>query len=181
MDNYNKYENSVVYMIKCKDQSLEDCYIGSTIDFENRRWGHKSRCINKNDKSYNITVYQFIRDHGGWDNFEMIRLIKYNCKDKKELHKIENIFMDVYTPSLNSRKASRNPHYLKDYYQKNKAKICEKDKQYYQENKAKISEYRSQKITCECGSTIRILGITLHRKTNKHQNYLNSQILLSKD
>jgi hypothetical protein len=92
--------------------------------------------------------------------------------------------------------------YRKQYYIDNKEKISEQCKQYnidnreryneYQtqyriDNKQQISEYKKQyyennkeklkiKIECECGALVRKEGINRHRKTNKHQNYINSKL-----
>ena len=64
----NDYKNSVIYRIYCKDENIKDCYIGSTKCFIDRFNFHKNLII-KNLNYYKYEVYQFIRDNGGWDNF----------------------------------------------------------------------------------------------------------------
>ena len=62
----------------------------------------------------------------------------------------------------------------KELYEKNKEKIKEWKKGYYEKNKEKISDKNKQSILCECGSTIRYDGKTLHLKSNKHIEYCKS-------
>jgi len=188
----NKYNNSVIYIIKCKNETIKDCYIGSTINFKNRKSCHKSRCYNENSKLFNLKVYKFIRDNGGWNNFEIKEMITHNCNNKEELLKLEGEYIKSYKPSLNNRIAGRtkkeykkeyiennkdkikkyNKEYNKEYREKNKDKIKEKDKQYRENNKDKIKE----KITCECGSIVNKSVFARHKKSKKHITYIENNI-----
>jgi hypothetical protein len=70
--------------------------------------GHiKCRCNNPKDKSYNYKVYKFIREHGGWENWDMIMVEKYPCNDKLELHKKEREVFETLKATLNSEIPSR--------------------------------------------------------------------------
>jgi len=197
----NKYDNSVVYMIKCKDESVKDSYVGSTTNFNRRKRQHKYSCNNENYPKYNRKVYTCIRENGGFENWTFEIIVQQKCNDKKELHKIERWFMELYETNLNSKIPSR-PHkeyykqwrednkerikkyneenkektkeYHKQYREANKEKISEKNKQYRESNKEKISEKGKIKMTCECGSTFRKSEISRHRKTIKHINYINN-------
>ena len=40
----------MIYKIVCKDLSITPVYIGSTTDFTNRKYDHKSSCENVNGK-----------------------------------------------------------------------------------------------------------------------------------
>ena len=78
-----KYENSVIYKIKHnEDYDDTNIYIGSTSNFKNRKYQHKCSCNSEKGKKYNLPVYQYIRDNGGWDNFVMIPIEQYSCNDK---------------------------------------------------------------------------------------------------
>ena len=61
MNKINKYNNSVIYEIKCKNSDVKSSYIGSTVNYRRRIKEHKSKCNNKNSKNYNCFVYQYIR------------------------------------------------------------------------------------------------------------------------
>jgi hypothetical protein len=60
--------------------------------------------------------------------------------------------------------------YFKKYRENNKEKQKESDKKRYEKNKEKLSE----KIECECGVVVCRSGLSRHKKTQKHQNYLKS-------
>jgi hypothetical protein len=42
----------------------------------------------------------------------------------------------------------------------------EKDKEYYEKTKDK-------KIICDCGAQVKLRGIAKHKRTQKHQNFIN--------
>jgi len=109
------YTESMIYKLCCKDTTIEEIYIGSTISFRRRKWNHKSNCNNINKIDYNRKVYQFIRDNGGWDNWDMILIAKVNCNDKMELRKKEREYMEEYKPSLNMFKAHWDKEERKEY------------------------------------------------------------------
>ena len=77
------YSKCIIYKLCCKDPNIEEIYIGATCDFKQRKRAHKTDCHNPNRKHYNYYVYQFIRNHGGFENWTMKILEKYsNCKNK---------------------------------------------------------------------------------------------------
>jgi hypothetical protein len=174
------YLNSCIYKIFCKDKEIEDIYIGSTTNFTQRKQSHKKNCNNPNNSHYNIKVYQFIRDNGGWSNWDMIIFEEVNCENKLELLKIERKYIEKYNNSLNIAVPSRtNTEYKKDnkdkikeqskkYHEANRDKILEKQKKYREANKEKLKE----KITCDCGSEVVKSTIQRHKRTKKHQNFI---------
>jgi len=137
----NKYNNSIIYIIKCKDKTIKDCYIGSTINFKNRKKIHKSVCNNENSKSFNSKVYKFIRDNGGFNNFEIKKMITHNCNNKQELLKLEGEYIKLYKPSLNIKIEGRT---RKEYRENNKLQIKGKKKEYYEKNKDKINNKKKE-------------------------------------
>jgi len=52
----------------------------------------------------------------------------------------------------------------------NKDIISEKRKKYYENNKEKYKE----KITCDCGSTLRKIDRTKHYKSKKHKSFIEN-------
>lgn len=150
------YSKTIIYRIVCKDPTVKECYVGSTTDFTRRKSGHKGRCNNINDKKYNYKVYQFIRANGGWENWDMIEIEKYNAIDKLDAEKKERCWLEYYNAILNKYIPSRTQiertmdnkdqiiEYKQDYYKKNREYIIEKTKNYYQENKESVLEYHKQ-------------------------------------
>ena len=95
------YSNTIIYKLCCKDPSITDIYIGHTTNFRKRKSSHKSSCNNETDKIYNLYVYKFIRDHGGFDNWDMIEICKVECLDKREAERNERNHIESLGASLN--------------------------------------------------------------------------------
>lgn len=67
--------------------------------------------------------------------------------------------------------------YHKQYNKDNREKVCKKTKEWYAKNRDHLSE----KITCDCGSTLSRSSISRHRKTKKHQAFLEAKKLEEAD
>ena len=96
------YSNTIIYKITCKDNLCKELYVGHTTNFVQRKYAHKQSC--KNDKSaiYTCKLYEAIRKHGGWDNWDMEVINFYNCKDHYEARKKENEYINLLNATLNS-------------------------------------------------------------------------------
>ena len=142
MPNYNE---SKIYKICCRDTSIENIYVGSTINFNRRKSEHKKVCNNTNSKEYNKKAYQFIRDNGGWENWDMILLEGVEVNNRLELHKKEREFIELLKPSLNMIIPTRTQ---KEYKEDNKETIKERMKEYkvgyYEKNKKTLKEYQEE-------------------------------------
>ena len=84
-----------IYEIKSRDKSVTEIYIGSTSDMKKRLRDHKTNCNNKIYKDYNYPLYRYIRENGGFDNFEMIEIDSGECEDITELHCAEQFYIDM--------------------------------------------------------------------------------------
>jgi len=101
-----KYSNTIIYQIICKDKSITDSYIGHTTNLEQRENCHKSRC-NPNHCKSNAKLYTFIREQGGWNNFEMKILEHFlNCNNIQEATMREEEWIEKINPTLNARRAT---------------------------------------------------------------------------
>ena len=65
------YSKTIIYKLINYDYP-ELVYVGSTTNFTKRKQQHKSRCLNSNEKNYNLKVYVSIREYGVWENWNMI-------------------------------------------------------------------------------------------------------------
>lgn len=63
-----------------------------------------------------------------------------------------------------------------NYYQDNKEQIIEKVRLYSEKNKQQIAEKSKEKITCECGCTLRKDNLKRHIKSQQHQEYLKKNL-----
>lgn len=150
------YSKIIIYkLVKNDDYNNENIYIGSTVDFTSRKYRHKSRCCNENDKAYNIKLYQTIRENGGWIEWNMIEIEKYPCNDKREAEAREEWWRCEFNANLNSKRAFTTEEQKKQYRidnadklkQKrihNADKISERYKQYRINNADKLKQYKKQ-------------------------------------
>ena len=144
-----------IYKIKHKlDCNDENIYIGSTCNFNDRISTHKHSCNNESDPSHNLNIYKYMRDNGGYDNFEFTILRLCEDEDKADRHKLEQSFINVYEPTLNTINA--------------KGVNYEKRKEWEKERIRK-------KIECDCGSIVSQINIPRHKKTKKHLEYLEDE------
>jgi len=151
------YENACIYEIVCKDVNITEKYVGSTTNLIQRRRTHKTNCNNEKSKQYNIYVYQFIRENGGFVNWDVVLIEQViDCKDKQNLHKRERFYIESLKAELNKYIPTRTDkeryeenkevvaEHMKKYRENNKKKIAERTKEYYEENKNKIAKQRKE-------------------------------------
>ena len=169
-----------VYIIRCKDKSITDCYIGSTTDFESRKEKHKRSCCNENDKAYNYKVYKYIRDNGGWENWETEKICDV---EMDKLREMEQYHIDFLKPSLNSRDAIMDEDYDKNYTRRWRIENPEKEKALVERGKERINcEYCSENISR--GSYLahkrrKHLGITNYKKEKKRCDICDKEVSVS--
>jgi hypothetical protein len=82
------YSNTIVYQIRCKDVNILDDYIGHTTNFTKRKNYHKTAC---KSMSSSLPIYKIITINGGWENWEMVELGVYNCKNSAEAKQMEDL------------------------------------------------------------------------------------------
>ena len=145
-DEYSVYS---MYKIVPKNNELKYCYVGHSSKFLERQKQHMKNTTNENDKKhYHIYLYQTIRDNGGWDEWDMIEIEKYKCKDKLEVRIREQELIKEHNANLNTLNAyiteeERNntkKAITAKFREENKEKIREQEKKYKEEHKEIISE-----------------------------------------
>jgi hypothetical protein len=175
------YENACIYKIKHnEDYDDENIYIGSTCDIINRRNQHKNGCYNEKNSRYNMSLYQYIRENGNWDNWIMIKIHDYKCSSKSELEIEERKMIDMLKPKLNKVIPTRSDkewrednkaiirEKKKEYCELNKEVLAEKKKEYHKVNKEVIREKHKQKCKCDiCGKEGIKWNLARHKKTKK--------------
>ena len=193
------YSKTNIYKIVCNDLTVKDCYVGHTTDMIKRKCRHKLNCNNEKNKAHNFKIYKIIRENGGWDNWDMVLVEKFPCKDKFEACKRERELYEELDAKLNMVRPYRtheehkeyDKQYIKQYREDNKKEIKEKRKQYNQEHKAEINEKQKQyrvehraeikeklkeKIECEyCSKQITKRHMSRHHKICKSIGGIASQ------
>ena len=95
------YSKTIMYVLVCRNPDIKELYVGHTTNFTKRKNGHKTNCINPNRAGHHYYVYQFIRENGGWENWDMILLETYNCESNIQACKREREWFEILQPSLN--------------------------------------------------------------------------------
>lgn len=103
----SKYDNFVIYKIY-QPECPELIYIGSTTNFSQRKSSHKKYCHNKVSKKYTYPIYQYIRNCGGFEKFNIEIIEKFPCKTKVEGLQREKELIELHNAKLNSIKPIKN-------------------------------------------------------------------------
>lgn len=201
------YSNTIIYKLCCKDISITEIYVGHTTNIRRRKWQHKTACNNEKGIKYNYNIYQFIRDNGGWDNWDMIEVERFEAIDGNDARKRERYWIEELKATLNMIIPSRthkewkeeNKDNIKELckinYENNKDYIIKRNKVYRDNNKEKyINRYMTynnknkeiilqkakEKIECECGCKVRKGDLPRHQQTQKHINLMSKMSQPSK-
>ena len=154
------YSNTIMYKIVCKDLNVKELYVGHTVNFRMRKCKHASDCAYEMSKNYNLKIYKYIRENGGWSNWEMIEIEKYNCNDGNEARARERFWFEELQAKLNMTYPQRN---MQEY-----------NKTYKQLNPEMIRMRKNQKHNCECGGSYTSKNRAVHMRSIKHETYLTS-------
>ena len=122
------YSKCIIYTIR----TPTGLYVGSTCNFTNRKYQHKSNIHNEKSKKYNYKLYNNIRENN--DEWEMKPYSVFPCKNKMEMNIEEERVRRELNADLNSISC----------YGVDKENVVEHKKQYREENKEKIAEYKKQ-------------------------------------
>jgi hypothetical protein len=191
----NTFENDCVvvgkvYKLFCKDETIKDCYIGSSVNIQSRLHKHKSNTQNENSPKHHLRVYQKIRECGGWDNWKCEILDELENPSRSQLIELERMYYEenIENATLNTTYCGRtkketnkawwakNPNYMIDYREKYPEKVKTYNNNYYAKNHERIKEYYKQKVVCSCGCQLNKGSLLKHLKTKKHLNGASNNI-----
>jgi len=155
------YSKTIIYkLVHKEDYDNVNTYIVSTTYFRKSKSDHKSNCCNEKQKAHTDKKYQYIREHGGWDNWNMIEVQKFPCNDKREAEAREEYWRCHFNAQLNSKKAyttyverleqkkqyyGQNKDKFREYYEIHKDKILEQRKKYYNKKNNKTDSSSDDK------------------------------------
>ena len=166
--------------------SLDDdkkVYIGSTTKKVNDRLrGHE-----RNYKSYRKGNYNYVTSFDVLEtgNYRIEKIKKVKVESIQELRQCERHYIEIIEcvnknvagrskQESHKQYRERNKDKIKEYHEKNKQKINEYIKQYREKNKEKIKEQKNEKHVCECGGRYTQQNRSIHCKTKKHLQYVES-------
>ena len=146
MESDPRYENALIYTIKTDD----GIYVGSTIDFKNRKRIHRHR-VKNNSKTL---LYQNINSviNKGVYKIELHKL--FPCLNRTELQIEERNIYEELNANLNTY----SPHTTR------------------QEHRQKNNSHCKTRVMCECGIESSISHIARHRNTKRHHDTLKAKI-----
>ena len=128
------YSNTMIYKLACNDPLIPDFYLGYTTI------GHATLCdrFQQRCKKDTWSVCAFIREHGGFENWHILRLALVPCSSSLEARTELRKHFDANTPSLNKHIPTRtNEEYTR--LEKSKAK----QEIYRRAHREKIRELQS--------------------------------------
>ena len=186
------YRNGKIYKITCDDNDL--VYYGSTTRKLNHRLAnHKINYKRFLDgKRHNMTSFDIVK----YDSCKIELVEDYPCNDKHDLAVRERYYIENNECCNKQIPARTRAEYMRMYRliegnkekirlqdkkckeknkEKNRPKKLISNKKYYEKNKQKILEkQKTEKYTCECGSTLRKCAKTEHEKSDKHKYFIEN-------
>ena len=150
-----------IYEIKSMDTSITEIYIGSTWDMKDRLKCHKHDYNNNKRNNYSAPHYKFIRENGGWINFEMKVIDSGECEDELELHCAEQFYIDM-AGGIENLLNSQDAFLLPEEARKRKNIASNKKKHRNKDTK------RFYCKTCDYAAQSQI-DLDIHYTTNKHK------------
>lgn len=162
-----------IYKLVSSDVEIKECYVGSTKNLKVRKWAHKKDCTNENLKGYNYYVYQFIRQNGGWENWDMVLLETVSYNTKYELHSRERYWIEELQAKLNKIIPTRT---IEEYQQLPEYKQYKKE---YRNKPEKKNERISRRISAKTrGKKKKKKNTKENIVKKKRKNIVNSVILI---
>ena len=134
----SNYNHTVIYKLQSKFPEITKVYIGHTTNMKQRFYRHSYR------SKYMIhsSLYDYIRETGGIENWDMIELHRAECKDRTEAIHLEQKYINEHDPGtiLNKNKSVlikseeatiKEKEYQYKYRQNNKQRQKELQAKYY--------------------------------------------------
>jgi hypothetical protein len=177
------YSKCMFYRLVCRDPTVKEVYVGHTTSEVDRRRLHKSDCHNEKGAKFNLFVYRFIRDHGGFENWQLIVHEKRAVEDVIAARLRERHWIEIYKATLNKQVPSRtHAESCAAYYAKHREdkKITSAVYRADHRDDKKISSaaYRAanqvrlkEKHECACGGCYTSANKSCHFKSNRHLAY----------
>lgn len=171
----NKYQHGKVYEIV--SNLTEKVYIGSTtsrlsLRMAQHRLAYRKRAAgqpyNARTSAYEILVID--------PKAEIYLIENFPCQDRDELRSRERHWVEVYSDicvNINWPIVSHEERLesQREYYQRNRESVIEKNLTRYYAKKAELAEY----VTCECGRAVTRGGLHSHTLTHLHRQLLEDK------
>jgi len=170
------YSRTQIYKYVCNDSSVLCEYVGHTTNWNKRKASHKERCNDIKDKKYHLKLYEIMRANGGFDNWRMILVEDYPCKNKREAEQREQYHMDLLVEKMNTNNSftmeiidKSHPNYNNEKYKSHLKRNPDFNKKRYQKNLEKNSNHNKEQYYCEyCKNHFSLKHKARHERSQKH-------------
>tara|TARA_R100001369_G_scaffold20569_1_gene37892 strand:- start:762 stop:1202 length:441 start_codon:yes stop_codon:yes gene_type:complete len=126
------YQNGIIYTITTRGK----VYVGSTCNFDSRKYNHK-----KDIERSNTLLYRTIIENDY--EWEMKPYREFPCENRTQLIIEEERCRKELGAELNMKRCHTTPEQKvareKDYYERNKERRAAREKEHYQRNKERIA------------------------------------------
>ena len=162
------YAKSVIYKIVCKDLTIKDVYVDSTLNLSAKITTHKHWARNPEHQVINDRLmYSTVAANGGWDNWECILIEAHPCSNPHELRARVRHWIETLGANLNRVIAQDNVKPIVS---------VPKPKPLLLTVAQLIAEPEEKQETCGCGSRAKDLKHKSHTLSIMHQNWIRSLV-----
>ena len=165
------YSNTIFYKIYCVNPEITDMYIGHTTNFVQRKHAHKQSCTNNKCLGYTCKLYNYIREHGGWNNWIMEIIAVHNCEDHYSARMREQEYFKEYNATLNSIEPLPPPKIKKDKIEKIKKMLTNANEKTPKKNPKNPKIYSCDICRFKCSNK---KDYARHFLTAKHKMLTNA-------
>ena len=163
---FDKYgiENFKIVLIKSYDVCRAHIKDRKHLEAYETLWICKTKCVNK------ILPIRYLKKEKRkeWRENNKESISQY-YKEYRETNK-ESI--NQYNKKYRENNKEHKKKYDKEYRENNKDTITQQKKEYREKNRQIINKKATEKVQCECGTTVSRSYLSKHCKTNKHKNLL---------
>lgn len=176
-----------------KDYSKGKIYMISSERGGIRYYGSTTRTLDKRLQDHRYAYDAYLKEKTNWvssfqvleyDDAKIVLIEDAPSQSKAELEHKERIYI------INNECVNRNRpreveesggilEYMKKTTKRRKELYPEKvkasDKKYYDKNVNTIKERQNRRVTCECGKEYSYGGVTSHRRSKFHKDWIDSQ------
>lgn len=140
------------------DPDSHEKYVGATLNLRRRRIAHRNNSFNPRTRMYGYKLYKHVRQHGGWKNFDFIRLSTRLVETKTEQDDLELFYINEHDAKLNGgRPGALNRAGSKKSYDRERTDTL---------------------IVCGCGLTHSLRNRYQHLKSKKHRANMANQTVI---
>ncbi len=159
------YSKCKFYRLICRDPTIVEVYVGHTCNETKRRYQHKRDSTYPHRKNHNARVYQFIRNHGGFENWQLLVHEEKKCENKVDVGLRERFWVEHYGATLNKNVPSRT---RKEWDAANR----ESEKKRLAARYEKQAHSQNEKHACPCGGKYTEINKNRHFLTKKHLAFM---------